>query len=122
MTEGRDLLTVDITEKARSQEYIDLEKGLKIGNDLTARISLVTESGLVITDQSVLIHWDGADLDSLEYFRKDPLGGELIFLTADIKAEGKTGGRIMCAFRRNTKAARQPPGGSVFNNHRPSHP
>ena len=79
MSEGRDLLTVDITEKARSQEYTDLEKGLKIGNDLTARISLVTESGLVITDQSVLIHWDGADLDSLECLRIEDQEGKILW-------------------------------------------
>ncbi len=79
MTEGRDLKTVDITKEARSQEYIDLEKGLKIGNDLTARIRFVTESGLVITDQSVLIHWDGTDLDALEYLRIEDQKGNLLW-------------------------------------------
>lgn len=79
MSEGRDLLTVDITEKARSQEYIDLEKGLKIGNDLTARIRLVTESGLVITDQSVLIHHDGTDLDALESLRIEDQEGNVLW-------------------------------------------
>jgi hypothetical protein len=79
MTEGKDLQTVDITEKARSQEYIDLEKGLKIGNDLTARIRLVTESGLVITDQSVLIHRDGTDLDALESLRIEDQEGNVLW-------------------------------------------
>ena len=79
MTEGRDLQTVDITEAVRSQEYIDLEKGLKIGNDLTARICLVTESGLVITDQSVLIHRDGTDLDALEFLRIEDQEGNLLW-------------------------------------------
>ena len=79
MTEGKDLQTVDITEKARSQEYIDLEKGLKIGNDLTARIRLVTESGLVITDQSVLIHRDGTDLDALESLRIEDQEGKILW-------------------------------------------
>ena len=79
LTEGRDLQTVDITEEARSQEYIDLDKGLKIGNDLTARIRLVTENGLVITDQSVLIHRDGTDLDSLEYFRIEDQEGKVLW-------------------------------------------
>ena len=79
MTEGRDLKNVDVTEKVRSQDYIDLEKGLKIGNDLTARICLVTESGLVVTDQSVLIHHDGTDLDSLEYFRIEDQEGNVLW-------------------------------------------
>lgn len=79
MTEGKDLQTVDITEKARGQEYIDLEKGLKIGNDLTARIRLVTESGLVITDQSVLIHQDGTDLDALESLRIEDQEGNVLW-------------------------------------------
>lgn len=79
MTEGRDLKNVDVTEKVRSQDYIDLEKGLKIGNDLTARICLVTESGLVVTDQSVLIHHDGTDLDSLEYFRIEDQEGKILW-------------------------------------------
>ena len=79
MTEGRDLKTVDVTEKVRSQDYIDLEKGLKIGNDLTARIRLVTESGLVITDQSVLIHHDGTDLDALESLRIEDQEGNVLW-------------------------------------------
>ena len=79
MTEGRDLKNVDVTEKVRSQDYIDLEKGLKIGNDLTARICLVTESGLVITDQSVLIHRDGTDLDTLESLRIEDQEGNVLW-------------------------------------------
>lgn len=79
MTEGRDLKNVDVTEKVRSQDYIVLEKGLKIGNDLTARIRLVTESGLVITDQSVLIHHDGTDLDALESLRIEDQEGKILW-------------------------------------------
>ncbi|MBE6990795.1 MAG: hypothetical protein E7426_08675 [Ruminococcaceae bacterium] len=54
MTGGRDIKTLDITEKTVGEEEITLEKGLPLEGDLTFRIEILTKSGFKIVDQRLV--------------------------------------------------------------------
>lgn len=69
MTGGRDLKTVDVTEETVKQQWITLEKGLKLDKDLTSRIEIVTKNGFKIIDQSVMIFGADTDLDHMDFMR-----------------------------------------------------
>ena len=56
MTGGRDLKTIDITDKIQTGEWIDLDKGLDVDKDLSFRTEISTKDGFKITKTIVMIY------------------------------------------------------------------
>ena len=68
LSDGKELKTNDITKETLNHEAITLEKGLKLGKDLTFRTTIVTKSGFKIIEQMTMIYQatpDFEDQDSL---------------------------------------------------------
>ena len=56
MTSGRDLKTIDITDKIKTGEWIELDKGLGVDKDLSFKTEINTKDGFKITKTSVMIY------------------------------------------------------------------
>ena len=83
MTGGKDVKTLDVTEKVMNGEEITLEKGLPLEKDLTFRIEFKTKSGLRIVQTTVMVYNvsaeddpDPTEKDNLQIY---DLNGELLW-------------------------------------------
>lgn len=79
ISEGRELKTLDITEQAVNGTYIELDKGLDIGDDLTFRIEMVTNDGYRVVEQSLMIFEAKEYPEDYEYERIYDLDGNLLW-------------------------------------------
>lgn len=79
ISEGRELKTLDITEQAVNGTYIELDKGLDIGDDLTFRIEINTNDGYRVVEQSLMIFEAKEYPEDYEYERIYDLDGNLLW-------------------------------------------
>ena len=56
LTSGKVLKTMDITRETLSDTTVNLEQGLALEHDLTARIEIVTKDGYTITSETILFY------------------------------------------------------------------
>ena len=79
ISEGRELRTIDITEETLNGTYIELEKGLDIGDDLTFRIEIVTVDGYRVVEQALMMFEAKEYPEDYEYERIYDLDGNLLW-------------------------------------------
>lgn len=79
ISEGRELKTIDITEQTMNGTYIEVEKGLDIGDDLSFRIEIITNDGYRVVEQSMMMFEAKEYPEDYEYERIYDLDGNLLW-------------------------------------------
>ena len=76
---GKDLKTLDITQKTLQQERIELEQGLDVDRDLSFRFEITTKNGFCIVQQIVMIYETPIDPECIDFLRILDRNGNLLW-------------------------------------------
>ncbi len=79
MTDGRDLITQDITKPVRGHEEIMLDTDMNVNKDLTCRVEILTKHGLRIIDQSTMIYEESFDETAYYSLRIEDMEGNVLW-------------------------------------------